>query len=347
MTRLHRSKRRATPPRPVVYRWDLDKTYLKSEFESLRELVRIPFEKPEDKQVVPGVVPLIRNLRRGAQEQGRPVRIYFISASPPQISKAIKDKLALDGIEYDGIVFKNQLQYLVRGKFRSLREQVGFKLTELLKSRRAMPPESHELLFGDDWESDPLIYSLYADILAGRVPAPEIAEVLKTIGVDPPLIHEAQVLAAGLEPADVVRKIYINLERRTPPTNFRSFGARLVPTFNYFQTAACLFDTRDLSLAAVAEVAANLIEGSAYTPQRLANSLADIVRRGHVRAPSATAIREHLRPLKLLPQRQRPAAQPSLWERIVGWFTAVPEPAPVSTETINYQALVAHWRTTR
>jgi phosphatidate phosphatase APP1 len=155
---LRRARRRSAEPlAPVIFRWDLDKTYLKSEFDSLRELVRIPFEKPEDKVAVPGVVPLIRGLREVATQRGRESRIYFMSASPPQIAKAIKEKLALDGIEYDGIVFKNQLQHLVRGKFRNLREHVGYKLTELLKSRRAMPPASREVLFGDDWESDPII----------------------------------------------------------------------------------------------------------------------------------------------------------------------------------------------
>ena len=92
---LRRTRRQSPEPsRVVIFRWDLDKTYLKSEFESLRELVRIPFEKPEDKVAVPGVVPLIRGLRDVAMGAGREVRVYFISASPPQIAKAIKEKLA-------------------------------------------------------------------------------------------------------------------------------------------------------------------------------------------------------------------------------------------------------------
>src|SRR6185503_12787644 len=106
-----------------------------------------------------------------ASERGREIRVYFISASPSQIAKSIKDKLALDGVDYDGIIFKNQLQHIMRGKFRHLREQVGFKLTELLKARPSFPPQATEVLFGDDWESDPIIYSLYADTVSGRLPA--------------------------------------------------------------------------------------------------------------------------------------------------------------------------------
>ena len=134
-------------------------------------MVQIPFEKAEDKIAAPGVAALIRGLRETALSRGATIRVYFISASPPQIGRAIRRKLELDGIVYDGIVFKNQLQRLMRGKFRHLREQVGYKLTELLKARRAEPPQAREYLFGDDWESDPLIYSLYADVVAGRVDA--------------------------------------------------------------------------------------------------------------------------------------------------------------------------------
>lgn len=345
---LRRSKRRSSDPRPIlIFRWDLDKTYLKSEFESLRELVRISFEKPEDKVAVPGVVPLIRGLRDVAAQGGHEIRIYFMSASPPQIAKAIKEKLALDGIEYDGIVFKNQLQHLVRGKFRNLREHVGFKLTELLKSRRAMPPNSREVLFGDDWESDPIIYSLYADILAGRVAVSELGEVLRTIGVDPRLIAEAKELAANIEPADVVTKIYIIIERRTPPTSFRFFGARLVPTFNYFQTAVCLFEDGHLTLPAVARVAESMINDSGVTPERLANVLADVIRRGHLQPTSAIAVREYLHARGLLPRRKPANVRTSLWQRLTRWLTAAPPPAPAGNVAINYATLVAEWRAAR
>ena len=96
-------------------------------------------------------------LLRSADRRGRSIGLYFVSASPPQIGKAIRDKLALDGVPYDGIVFKDQLPHLVRGRFRLLREQIGFKLAELLKARCTAPPDAEEFLFGDDWESDPLI----------------------------------------------------------------------------------------------------------------------------------------------------------------------------------------------
>jgi hypothetical protein len=330
---------------PVIFRWDLDKTYLRSEFERWRDLVRIPFEKPEDKVTVPGVVPLIRGLREVAAGTGREARIYFISASPPQIAKAIKAKLALDGIAPDGIVFKDQLHHLVRGKLRNLREQVGFKLTELLKSRAEMPAHAREVLFGDDWESDPVIYSLFADLLAGRVPPETLEEILRTIGVDPELIAQARTLAASIEPEAVVTRIYINLERRTPPTSFRHFGARLVPAFNYFQTAACLFEDGYLTLPAVAAVAESLIADSRYNGARLLNSLADVARRGHLHETSAIAVREYLAARGVLPAPGRPREhRASLWRRLRAWFRSRPPTAPSPEPRIDYHQLVAAWR---
>lgn len=295
---------RGGPPRRVVFRWDLDKTYLKSEFDSFRDLVRISLERGEDKVSAPGVAPLIRALRGYGESRGREVGIYFLSASPPQIAKAIRDKLALDGIVYDGIVFKDQLQRIVRGKFRHLREQVGYKLTELLRMRQAEPQGAVEYLFGDDWESDPLIYSLYADVAAGRIDSDRLRRILQRIGVDPPLIRQSVKRTKQLEPTDAVRRIFIHLERGTPPAQFTPYGRRLVPTRNYFQTAACLFEEDMLDLESVAAVARSI----ALFPDgllRLQSALQDMVERGDLSQPAAILVRRKLEDDGILPRRPR------------------------------------------
>lgn len=340
-------RRRAVQPEPlapVIYRWDIDKTYLKSEFGSLREMVRIGFEKAESKVAAPGVAALIRALRKTAERSEREVGVYFISASPPQIGKEIRKKLELDGIVHDGIVFKNQLQRLVRGKFRHLREQVGFKVTELLKSRLQSRPEAREYVFGDDWESDPLIYSIYADVGAGRLTAEALAEILQMIRVDPPLVEEARRLAAAMTPRDFVGRIFINLERRTPPAHLRPFGQRLVPTHNYFQTAVCLFEEGVLDGNGVASVARALLESPSYTAERLRNSLDDIHRRGHLTAATVARVREAMEEEGIFAGR-RPtrsdlwrAALRRLWARIRPSRPLAISPGPT---LIDYPALVA------
>ncbi len=325
----------SAPPR-LVFRWDLDKTYLLSEFNSLRGLVKIPFEKAEDKVAAPGVAALMRSVRESVLGRGQEVRVYFISASPPQIGRAVRRKLELDGIVYDGIVFKDQLQRLFRGKFRHLREQVGFKLTELLRARRAEPVAAREYLFGDDWESDPLIYSLYADVVAGRVPPGELAALLQQIGVDSPLVDEAHALAFDLPRADAVARIFINLERPTPPAALRPYGTRLVPTFNYLQTAACLHAEGVLSLAGVDAVLRSLRDESAYAPSQLINSLDDVVRRGHLDRAAAARLREVVAPA------DRPArGRLRRWlARLIAGRRRGPTRAPAAPFPVDYRALI-------
>lgn len=336
--RLHRAP--VPPPRAhLVFRWDLDKTYLKSEFETFRDMMRIPFEKAEDKVAAPGVAALIRAARESALSRGHVIRVHFLSASPPQIGRAIRRKLEIDGVVYDGIIFKNQLQRLMRGKFRHLREQVGFKLTELLKARRAEPPNAREYLFGDDWESDPLIYSLYADIVAGRIDTAELAAILRAVRVDPPLIDEACALAAGIQPVDAVARIFINLERRTPPAQLRVYGDRLVPAFNYLQTAACLYDADVLSAAGVVQVARSLLDDSSYTSERMLNSLADIARRGYVRAAAAADLRAALAAAGIVAG----LPPPSRLQRVRQWWRtrrAVPAAVAAAPPAIDYRAMV-------
>jgi len=328
----------------LLCRWDLDKTYLRSDFDSIRQLLRTAFERGEDKVNVPGVAELIKSIRDAATAHRRIALIHFLSASPPQIGKAIRDKLALDGVPYDGIVFKDQLRHLRRGKLRNLREHVGFKLAELLRGRLDAPLEAREILFGDDWESDSLIYSLYADILAGRLPPERLVPILRRIRVDTAQVDEVLGLAARAVARDMVERIFINLERRSPPGVFRLFGPRVVPTFNYFQTAAVLAGDGYLDAEHVARVGRVLMADSGYTARRLENSLEDLVRRGHLGAPAAVALEKPLRAAGVLPA----PAGGSRWRRFVEALGKLrrerragrAEPASNATEPLDYHAIL-------
>lgn len=331
-------------PATVIYRWDLDKTYLKSDFESLRKMMRVPFERAEDKIDEPGVVALIRALKQTARQAGTSAFVYFISASPPQIGRAIREKLALDGIDADGIVFKDQLQHLVRGRFRLLREQIGYKLAELLKARAATPPDAVEFLFGDDWESDPVIYSLYADVVAGRLDREALRDLLVRLRIDPTRLIEIEAAARQITPVDAVRRIMINLERRTPPGHFHAFGSRLVPTFNYFQTALILHQEGVLPLPAVVEVGRSLIGRSAYTREQLRNSLDDLVRRCYLGPLAAASLHRDLGEAGIVPAPGLLGSWPRrAWRRFrMRWRQPV-EPLPVVPARVDYPRLVDAW----
>src|SRR5688572_19482405 len=136
----------------LVYRWDLDKTYLRTEFDSVRDLVRLAFESAAQKRTVPGAAALLRELR--ATE---PLGIYIVSGSPEQLRRVLEAKLRLDGIKWDSFTLKPQLKNLLKGRFRLIKDQVGYKLGALLDSRASLPAEIDEFLFGDDAEADAFI----------------------------------------------------------------------------------------------------------------------------------------------------------------------------------------------
>lgn len=327
--------------RAVTYRWDLDKTYLRTEFESLRKMVRIPFEAGSDKVHLPGVPDLVRSLRRHAEATEERPYVFFLSASPPQIGDAIREKLAIDEIAYEGITFKDQLGHLVRGRWGSLREQVGYKLGELLAARKAGPAAAVEYLFGDDWESDPLIYSLYADVLAGHVDVERLERVLDAVEVGKTAARRIVDLAVGLHGSapDAVAQIYINLERRTPPSRFRPYGPRLVPTFNTLQAAASLYEHRRLGLGDVMEVAKSLIGPGGEAGYRLRNSIDDLTRRGHLGLTARDRVVRGLARAELAPlAKDETALRARLRAALARFKRTSPRPRHASAD---YDALLA------
>ena len=226
-----------------VFRWDLDKTYLRTEFDSMRGLVKAAIETAADKQAYPGATALLRALRAGDGH-----RVCIISGSPTQMRTVLAAKLALDGVEYDEFVLKNNLKNLLRGRFRAVRAQIPYKLPALLESRAGARPAPAETLFGDDAEADAIIYCLYDDILAGRVPLQDLERILEAARAYPDELIRTLDAAQRAPKGEVVRRVIIHLDRRSPPNGFRRFGPRLVPVFNYFQAALVLYQDAVLAL---------------------------------------------------------------------------------------------------
>src|SRR5262249_58658816 len=96
LTLLRRRSRTPAATPPLLCRWDLDKTYLRSDFDTLRQLWKTARERGEDKVEVPGVIEELKGLRAAADRRGRPAAIYFISACPPQIGPASPTQLPID-----------------------------------------------------------------------------------------------------------------------------------------------------------------------------------------------------------------------------------------------------------
>ena len=269
----------ARPPKHT-FRWDLDKTYLRTEFESLRDLARSAIETAADKQAYPGATALLRALR----QEGH--RICIVSGSPTQMRQVLAAKLALDGVEYDEFVLKNNLKNILRGRFRSLRAQIPYKLPAMLRSRIAAPAQ-HETLFGDDAEADAIIYCLYADLIAGRVSIADLERVLIASRAYDDDAARCLALAREVPKADAVGRMFIHLDRRSPPMGFRRFGPRLVPVYNYFQTALVLYEDKVLTARQVIFVALEMLDSGQYELGHLATSVQDVIRRGRITRDTA------------------------------------------------------------
>jgi len=276
-----------------VYRWDLDKTYLDTDFESLRGLARAATERPAQKINVPGSAALLRALA-GPREDHRPW-VAIVSGSPKQMRPVLEEKLRLDGVHWNELHLKNTLGQLRRGRLRAIRAQLGYKLPRLLRSRAALAPSSREILFGDDAESDALIYSLFAAICSGSLQASEVAELLQLGGVYEDTVERTLADVAALTPEPAVELMFIYLARPTAPDRFRPLGDRVIPIYSYIQAALVLGDQGQLPAAEVLEViGATLGQTTSDAARRVANECQDLVRRGHLRRGYPAALRTAL-----------------------------------------------------
>lgn len=325
------------PPRRI-YRWDLDKTYLQTEFDTFRQLVRTAFQKAADKVAVPGAAALIRELRA----QGD-ARLCIISGSPKQMRAVLEEKLKLDGVEWDELVLKDNVGNLLRGRFRAMREQVGYKLPALLESRVKGPAEAEEVLFGDDAEADAFVYSFYADLVAGRVGEQTLEGVLDACRVYPDDATRVRRSLARIDRADPVRRIFIHLDRLTPPAHFTRYGPRVVPIFNYFQAALVLMADGHLSAPQVLRVALEMVQTAGYNLLTLSNSFQDLLRRGLPLQGVAGALTEALHGPNAVLNALRPMPDivAAFTKRIAALGGAV---APVTQPAIDYLALVEDTR---
>jgi hypothetical protein len=277
-------------PRHIA-RWDLDKTYLRTDFDTLRDLVRTALERPDEKRTNPGASTLLREMVRAG------ISVHILSGSPEQMRRRLEDKLRLDGIQWDSFTLKPNLQNLLRLRLRAVKDQLGFKLPALLQARLSSTPLSpgesgvrHETLFGDDAEADAFVYSLYADVLEGRIDEDVLVDVCDRGRVYPDVAETIVLCARQIEHVNAVERILIHLERQTAPDSFRVYGRRAVPFYNYLQAALVVHEDGRLGAEAVLRVGAELVVNHRFDGDALARSYLDLARRGHLQGSGAEGL---------------------------------------------------------
>ncbi|MFO0759097.1 MAG: hypothetical protein U0359_21575 [Byssovorax sp.] len=291
---MEQAERAPEPPRArFIARWDLDKTYLRTDFDTMRDLVRTALERPDQKRTVPGAAVLLRELGRAG------VEIHILSGSPEQLRGRLEEKLRLDGARWASLTLKPNLENILRLRFRALRGQLGYKLPALLRRRCEMVSQVdergtlvREVLLGDDAEADAFVYSLYADVCEGKVDAEALAEVMRRGQAYEDTIRDAVRYASYVPKGPIVERILIHLDRQSSPADFRMYGGRVVPFYNYLQAAFVLHEDGRIPARAVLRVAQDLAYAHNFDSAALARSYLDLSRRGHVTGQGIPALAE-------------------------------------------------------
>jgi hypothetical protein len=265
----------------LVYLWDIDKTYLDTKFETMRGLLKIATEKAAQKKNIPGSAQLVQTIKEAWKKRHGtgPFPLFFITASPPQMERKIHEKLTLDGVKPLGIFCKDNLANLRPRRFWRLNKHIGYKLQALMQMRLMLQEHVHIIMFGDDGESDAIIYSLFSDICARRLDTSEIRKILNSLQVLDSQVDTIFHLQEQIPINDPVEKIYINLVDDTDADYYLKFGRRMLPTANSFQSALDLCQDDRLDPEHVLLIATSLIHDYGYTKEELENSLDDLVRR--------------------------------------------------------------------
>lgn len=275
----------------VVVTCDVDKTWLDTDFHGALAIARIPLEWAVDKRTVPGMATVLRELRFGGGERTAQTPLYFLTASPPQLSRVLFRKMLIDGVEADGMTCKDWRRVLATHRRPAwLRRQIAYKLCGLLHQRARLPAAAREILIGDDVESDADAYALYADLIAGRVAPDELTRILSRHGCDRDernFVREA--LAAVPAHTGRVETIYILLATGSDPASFESFGPALVPCRDALQLALHLAATGRVRTKTVVEAARDLAARAGLDPTTAAMRIKDLVARGEIGATAARA----------------------------------------------------------
>ena len=223
-----------------IFRWDIDKTYLETDFESLSGLWRAATEEAVDKRSTDGVVSLVHALQDVDDS-----RMVFLSGSPKQMRSVLLEKFSLDGVDVDDIILKDSLGAIAKGRFSDVKNQFGHKLPSLVEHRLRVQREScgqTEYLFGDDVEQDALIYLSYQLILDGRLQWKDVKTLMHEGGALSSSIERMQRSYSKLESCNnVVRGIFIRLTKHHIPPWMYDLMPHLTPVHTWSQAGAVLW----------------------------------------------------------------------------------------------------------
>jgi hypothetical protein len=333
------SPRSASPrsacPR-LVTRWDLDKTYLRSDFYNIGDLWRSLTERPDQKRAVPGAATLLRLLGAGT------VRVHVLSGSPRQMKSAILKRFAMDGVRVDRLTLKPNASNLFRLRVRALKDQLGYKLSSLLEARSSENAEFGdaipEVLLGDDSEADAFVYSLYADLCAGAVDLHLLEQVLSIGHTYPDVSTRTLALADSVtrHASQAPVRILVHLDRQSPPSRFSAFGPRVVPFHNYVQASLLFLEWSYLAASDVYALCQEMLELYRFDLDAMVRSYVDLEHRGHLSTQALDRLEAEA--------SSAPAELHSFPSRIRAARTSTRPASPPPVPDLDYLALAREYR---
>jgi hypothetical protein len=231
---------------------DIDKTYLETEFESIRRMVRIAFEDAKAKVTVAGASDFLDLARwysffdqENASEIGErlPRPLHFVSSSPPQLRSVLEEKMIMDHIDWTSATFKNQAYNIKMGRMDLLRQHVAYKTLAILAIVSKAEPGTSFVMVGDNAETDAYIY-LGIKLLAERqLSAEGLKSYLEIAGVESAvaaqIFEEAKKVSDGIRVSNIlIRSIPGYPSPDCPPlTGFISYFA------DYFDASLLLLSS--------------------------------------------------------------------------------------------------------
>lgn len=168
---------------PIVVRSDVDMTYLFTDFHSLSAMRRLLRLSASERETLKGME-RVYALLRDKEGENRP--LSFISGSPVFFKRVLENKMKIDGVLHDEIVLKPFKKLFSSGTLNPIpliKEQVGYKLHALMRLRQNIPPQSKEVLLGDDTEADPVIYAMYTQLVRKQMTEEEFFSKLEQLDV--------------------------------------------------------------------------------------------------------------------------------------------------------------------
>ena len=265
-------------------------------------LLRSAFEGAEPKAVGPRRAALLRELRAAAAC----AHLLHLRLAAPDAPRAHAEAPARRRRVRRVHPQAQPARTCMRGRFRAMREQVGYKLPALLAAAPALAAATRETCFGDDAEADAFIYSLYGDVLAGRVGA----RAARGDPRAPPTSTTTSAQRAGRSPsADRRRRRAAHLHPPRSPLADRALRSLRRPRRAHLQLfpggAGALRGWSALDAQRWCASRSRWSNRYGYTIDALRNSLQDLLRRGRLRRSTTGMLADELADEN--PQPRRPS----------------------------------------